>query len=154
MKKIKTNKKRVNLRRDLARRSYLDPKSSTFLKKSKSLQKAGFEKSYADTGGMKLLDNSNFTDAQLVKLEPLIADLPQLVTLARKKLQQLADSEKISAKDYSVMLRHIELLLKAAGILKQVIEKRELHVSVTIPITKCPHCGYEMDIMKREYEKG
>lgn len=154
MKKGKGKKKRVNLRRELAKKAYLDPESSTFLKKGKSVLKAGYSEAVAKHDAGKILDNSNFTDAQLVKLEPLIADLPQLVTLARKKLQQLAGSDKISAKDYSVMLRHIELLLKAAGILKQVIEKRELHVNVTIPITKCPHCGYEMDIMKREYEKG
>ena len=154
MSKSKPKKKRANLRREIAKKSYLDPGSSTFLNKTKSLKKAGFSKNAAEHKQGELLANSNFTDAELVKLEPLIADLPQLCELCKKKLHQLAASDKIGAKDYAVMLKHIELLLKAAGVMKTYIEKRELVVNVTIPLSKCPKCGYEMDIMKREYEGG
>ena len=153
-KKGKPKKKRANLRKDLAVKKYLDPKSDTFGSKVKSMLEAGYSESMAKHQASEVLSEGNFTDTQLAKLEPLIADLPPLCLLCKKKLLELASGERISAKDYAVMLKHIELLLKAAGILKQVIEKRELHVNVIIPLSKCPNCGYEMDIMKREYERG
>jgi len=154
MKKEKAKKKRVSLKKKIAVAKYIDPKSSTFGSKVKSILEAGYSESMAKHHAGEIVSEGNFTDRQLVKLEPLIADLPQLCELTKKKLELLAKSDTISAKDYSVMLKHIELLLKAAGILKTVIEKREMVVNVTIPLSKCPKCGYEMDIMKREYEKG
>jgi len=72
-KKMKRDKKkRLNLRKEIAKKAYLDPESSTFLSKTKSLKKAGYSKTVAEHKQGELLADSNFTDAQLVKLEPLI----------------------------------------------------------------------------------
>ncbi|MEA1963605.1 MAG: hypothetical protein U9O41_00495 [Candidatus Aerophobetes bacterium] len=122
-----------NLRSEIAKKAYLDPKSSTFLNKTQSLIQAGYSEKYARSKGMKLLDNTKFTDTDLASFEPLVQGLPKLVALTNKKMEQLAQSDSISAKDYSAMLRHIELIAKCAGILKERIEKTERVIKIEMP---------------------
>lgn len=39
-------------------------------------------------------------------------------------------------------------------IFEDMKDRKELiKVKIEVPITKCPHCGYEMDIMKQEYKR-
>ena len=142
-----------NIRRELAKSNYLDPKSSSFLNRKKSMVKAGYSENYAEVFGGKVLDNIKLTDTDLANFQSFVQDLPGLIGLCRQKMEQLAQSDNISAKDYSAVLRHIELIAKFAGVMKQTIEKREMVVNVTVPVSRCPKCGYEMDIMKREYER-
>jgi len=145
-------KEKKNIKQELAKKAYLDPKSPTFMNKTKSMITAGYSKTYAEHDGWKLLDNSKFTDTDLANFKPLVQGLPKLVDLTNKKLEQLADSDSISAKDYSAMLKHIELIAKCAGILKQTIEKRVETIHIGIPLQKCPECGYTMDYLKEESE--
>lgn len=145
-------KKKKNIKQELAKKAYLDPKSPTFMNKTKSMITTGYSKTYAEHRGWELLDNSSFTDTDLANFKPLVEGLPKLVALTNKKLEQLAESNSISAKDYSAMLKHIELIAKCAGILKQTIEKRVETIHIGIPLQKCPECGYIMDYLKEESE--
>jgi len=145
-------KEKKNIKQELAKKAYLDPKSPTFMNKTKSMIAAGYSKSYAEHRGWELLDNSSFTDTDLANFKPLVEGLPKLVALTNKKLEQLAESNSISAKDYSAMLKHIELIAKCAGILKQTIEKKVAVVNIGIPRQICRKCGNIMDYMKEESE--
>jgi len=145
---IKKRKKRKNIRQKLAIKKYIDPKSDTFLNKSKSLQETGYTKSYAETKGQKILDKISIEDIDLHQFDAFIKDIPKLSKIIKKKLTQLASSDNIKAKDYANIIRHVELLAKFAGIIKQTIEKKSINVNIDIPISKCPKCGYVMDIMK------
>lgn len=142
-----------NLKKELAIKLFTDPDSPSFLNKSKSLRGAGYSEMYAHGRGMKMFDNINLADKDYGKLQPLIDDLPNLVSVFSKKTQQMLKDKVISAKDYSAALRQLEIVAKLLGILTTRVEKRETIVKVTIPITKCPACGVEMDIMSRDYEK-
>ena len=146
MSKIKT--KRRNLRQELAKKIYLDPTSDTFLNKSQTLQKIGYSESYAETKGQKILESSSITPSQLAKLDPFISQFPQLVENLQKKLDIIGTSKNITAKDYTVMLKHTELIAKCAGLIKQSFESKSINVNIDIPVSKCPKCGHVMDIMK------
>jgi len=142
-----------NLKKELAIKLFTDPNSPSFLNKSKSLRGAGYSDLYAHGRGMKMFDNTNLTDTDYGKFQPLVDDIPNLISVFTKKTQELLASETISAKDYTAALRELEIIAKLLGLLTQRVEKREVIVHVTIPISKCPDCGKEMDIMKRDYEK-
>lgn len=143
-----------NIRREIAEGVFVDPKSPSFLNKTQSMIEAGYSESYAKVYGGKVLENINLTDKALKNFETFAEQLPDLVRVTKRKIQQLAKDNKISAKDYSAVLRQIELIAKFAGILKQSFERREVLVKVSIPVSKCPDCGKEMDIMQREYESA
>lgn len=145
-KKIK--KRKVNIKQKLAIKKYIDPKSDTFLNKSQSLQSVGYTKGYAKADGIKILDNISTTDIDLQRFDTFISDIPKLSEIIKKKLSQLFKSKDIKAKDYANIIRHVELLAKFAGIIKNVVEKKSINVNIDIPISKCPNCGHEMDIMK------
>ncbi len=145
-KKIK--KKRRNLRQELARKKYLDPESDTFLNKSQTLQKIGYSEKVAEHDGWKILETSSITDSELSKLDPLIRQFPQLVENLQKKLDIIGKSKNITAKDYTAMLKHTELIAKCAGIIKQSVEHKTMNINIDIPLSKCPNCGHVMDIMK------
>lgn len=147
---IKKRKKRKNIKQKLAKKKYISPKSDTFLNKSQSLQAVGYSKEYAETKGQKILDKINLTDINLSEFDTFIKDIPSLSSLLKQKINQLALSDNIKAKDYANIIRHVELLAKFAGIIKQTIEKKSINVNIDIPISKCPNCGYVMDIMKEE----
>ncbi len=145
-KKIK--KKRRNLKHELAKEKYLDPASDTFLKKGKSLEAVGYSKDYAKNIGGETLAISSITNAELAKLDPFIRQFPQLVENLQKKLDIIGQSKTITAKDYTAMLKHTELIAKCAGIIKQSVENRTVNINIDIPLSKCPNCGHVMDIMK------
>ena len=153
-KKSKTKKRKDSLRKKIAKEAYLDPGSSTFLEKSKSVLKAGYSEVVSQHDASKILDNSTFTDADYRKIELYVSDLPQIQSLLSQVHKELKASGTISAKSHANLIKELEMKAKMLGIMKQYIEKRELVVNVTIPLSKCPNCGYEMDIMKREYEGG
>lgn len=153
-KERKTKKKEISLRRKIATKSYLDPKSNTFLHKRKSIEKAGYSEAVAVHDASKILSESNFTDADYRKIELYVSDLPQIQSLLSQVHKELKASGTISAKSHANLIKELEMKAKMLGIMKNIIEKRELVVNVTIPLSKCPNCGYEMDIMKREYEGG
>jgi len=143
-----------NLKQELAIKLFTDPNSPSFLNKSASIRGAGYSELYAHGRGMKMFDNINLTDRDYGKLQPLIEDIPNLVTVFTKKTQQMIDADLISAKDYSAALRQLEIVAKLLGVLTERVERRETIVRVTVPISKCPECGAEMDIMNRDYEKA
>ena len=153
-KRDKTKKKEMSLRRKIATKSYLDPKSNTFLHKRKSIEKAGYSEAVAMHDASKILSERNFTDADYRKIELYVSDLPQIQSLLSQVHKELKASGTISAKSHANLIKELEMKAKMLGIMKNIIEKRELVVNVTIPLSKCPKCGYEMDIMKREYEGG
>jgi len=148
-----------NIRRKLAERGYLDPNSDTFLNKSASLQKAGYSKSYAEAKGIKILDNTQITEEDLANFQSIVHGLPVLVELTNRKMEQLAESNSISAKDYATILRHIELIAKFAGVLKERMEIRKEVRIVKIQVPEvtaiCPDCGneFETDIIREEYKR-
>ena len=150
VKQKKLRKKRNNLRQELARRMYLDPTSDTFLKKSQTLRKVGYSKKTAEHKGSEILRSSSFTASQLSKLDPFISQFPQVLENLQKKLDIIGKSKNITAKDYTALLKHTELIAKCAGLIKQSIETKSVSVNIDIPISKCPKCGYIMDIMKEE----
>lgn len=152
--RVKKKKKRENLKKDLAVSKYVDPKSSTFGSKVKSIIAAGYSESMAKHHPGEIVAESNFTDKDYTKIETYVSDLPQIQSLLTQVHTELKAGGTISAKSHANLIKELEMKAKMLGILKNIIEKRELVVNVTIPITKCPECGYEMDIMKREYEKG
>lgn len=129
----KKKRKKRNVRREIAKRLYKDPTKVTFQNKSKALIEAGYSKNYANTDGERILDDIDYNDADYARFETFIADIPQISSLVKKKLQELATSDSISAKDYSNLLRHIEILAKALGVLKQVVEKREQIIKIDMP---------------------
>jgi len=147
-------KRKRSPRLDTAIKLYLDPGSETFGNKAQSIMKAGYAEATARHDASELLSDTNFTRKDLTKIETFLAQDPQIDELLKAKLQQLKAKGEISAKDYSNLIRHKQLVLDAQGILKKYVESRHLSVNVTIPVSKCPQCGYEMDIMKREYEGG
>lgn len=148
VKRRKRKKRKVNIKQKLAIKKYIDPKSGTFLNKSKSMQEVGYSKNYADKQSSKILDNISVTDIDLSKFDTFINDIPQLSIIIKKKLEQLLLSDDIKAKDYANIIRHVELLAKFAGIIKNITENKSINVNIDIPISKCPKCGYIMDIMK------
>ena len=143
----KRKRKKVNIRHKLAIKKYIDPKSDTFLERSKSLQKAGYSKGYANNKSVEILSGISITDINLHEFNTFINDIPDLSSIIKRKIKQLKKGD-IKAKDYANIIRHIELLAKFAGIIKQTIEKKSINVNIDIPISKCPKCGYIMDIMK------
>lgn len=145
---MKKPKKRKNLRQELARKKYLDPASDTFLNKSQSLQEVGYSEKTAEHKGWKVLESSSITPTELAKLDPFISQFPQLVENLQKKLDIIGKSKAITAKDYTAMLKHTELIAKCAGLIKQSIEHKSVNVNIDIPVSKCPNCGHVMDIMK------
>ena len=151
-KQKKPRKKKRNLRHELAKKKYIDPTSDTFLNKSKTLQAIGYSKNYANTDGERILDSSNYTDFELLKLDPFISQFPQIISNLQKKLDLIGSSKNITAKDYTALLKHTELIAKCAGIIKERIETKSVNVNIDIPISKCPKCGYVMDIMADEAE--
>jgi len=126
-------KKRKNLRRELAEKLYKDPKSNSYLIKSKSLKEAGYSKVVAEHDASKILGDINFTDEDYANFLVLNKDLPKLVDITQLKIKQLLKSKVVTAKDYVAVLKHIELIAKLAGKLKHIIEKRELKVIITAP---------------------
>ena len=93
------------------------------------------------------MDNISITDINLHEFNTFINDIPDLSSIIKRKIKQLKKGD-IKAKDYANIIRHIELLAKFAGIIKNITEKKSINVNIDIPISKCPKCGYIMDIMK------
>lgn len=144
---IKRRKRKKNIKKELAEKNYISPRSSTFLNKKQSMIKAGYSKNYAMTDGNKLLDNISLTDINLNEFNTFLQDIPSLSSIIRTKLSEL-DKGEMKAKDFANIIRYLELLAKFAGIIKQTIEKKSINVNIDIPTSKCPKCGYIMDIMK------
>jgi len=144
---IKKRKKRKNIKKELAEKNYISPGSNTFLNKKQSMISAGYSENYAKTDGNKLLDNISLTDINLNEFNTFIADIPSLSSIIKKRLSEL-EKDTMKAKDFANIIRYLELLAKFAGIIKQTIEKKSINVNIDIPISKCPNCGYIMDIMK------
>lgn len=142
-------KKGKSPRRQLAERLYKDPRSETYLNKTRSLKVAGYSNNVADTKGKELLGETNFTDADFAVF---FSDIPQIKDNIGKVLQQIGASDKISAKQFSAMLQYLQYLAKVAGIYKQYIEKKVAIVNIGIPRQKCPECGYTMDYLKEGEE--
>ena len=145
-------KKKVNIKQKLAIKKYIDPKSDTFLNKSKSLQAVGYTKGYSKADGIKILDKISTTDIDLQQFDTFISDIPKLSKIIKKRLSQLVKNKDMKAKDFANIIRYLELLAKFAGIIKNVVEKKSINVNIDIPISKCPNCGYIMDIMKEGWD--
>ena len=111
------------------------------------LKKIGYSKTYSETDGVKLLDNISIEDINLNEFNTFLQDIPSLSSIIRTKLSEL-DKGDMKAKDFANIIRYLELLAKFAGIIKNVVEKKSINVNIDIPISKCPKCGYIMDIMK------
>jgi len=126
-------KKRKNLRRELAERLYKDPKSNTYLNKTRSLIKAGYSPNYVKNELGSLMGDINFTDKDYTNFKTFIGLIPQIDMLMRKKMDELTESDTISAKDFSNLINLLEKLAKMSGIMKHIIEKRELKVIITAP---------------------
>jgi len=141
-------KREINIKRQLAKEKYLDPASDTFLKRSKSLQSVGYAEGYANNKSGEMLSGTSITPSQLAKLDPFISQFPQLVENLQKKLDIIGTSKNITAKDYTAMLKHTELIAKCAGLIKESFESKSINVNIDIPVSKCPNCGHVMDIMK------
>jgi len=144
---IKKRKKRKNIKKEIAEKNYISPRSNTFLNKKQSMIRAGYSENYAKTDGNKLLDNISLTDINLSEFDTFISDIPSLSSIIKKRLKELKKGD-MKAKDFANIIRYLELLAKFAGIIKQTIEKKSINVNIDIPISKCPKCGYVMDIMK------
>jgi len=147
IKKRKKYKKKVNIKQKLAIKKYIDPKSDTFLKKGNSLKAVGYSKDYAEHKGSIITDNISITDINLKQFDTFIKHIPSLSTIIKKRLKELKKGD-MKAKDFANIIRYLELLAKFAGIIKNVVEKKSINVNIDIPISKCPNCGYIMDIMK------
>jgi len=147
VKRRKRKKKKVNIKQKLAIKKYIDPKSDTFLKKGDSLKAVGYSKDYAEHKGSIITDNISIDDINLNEFNTFIADIPSLSSIIKKRLSEL-QKDTMKAKDFANIIRYLELLAKFAGIIKQTIEKKSINVNIDIPISKCPNCGYVMDIMK------
>lgn len=147
IKKRKKYKKKVNIKQKLAIKKYIDPKSSTFLKKGDSLKAVGYSNNYADKQSSKILDKISIEDVNLHEFQAFLDDIPSLSSIIRTKLTEL-DKGDMKAKDFANIIRYLELLAKFAGIIKNITEKKSINVNIDIPISKCPNCGYIMDIMK------
>ena len=145
-------KKGKSPRRQLAEKLYKDPKSETFMKKEKSVAKAGYSPVVAKHDSSKILVDTNFTDAELDKAVTFIGQKSKVDQLLWKKLEELAEDDKISAKDYSNLLHQRELQMKREGLLKQYIEKKVAIVNIGIPRQICRKCGEIMDYMKEGEE--
>lgn len=134
---------RENKRKDLAKSNYLNPKSSTFGNRAASLRKAGYSNTYAEHFGSKILADIELTDEDIANFKGFVEDLPELVAVTRQKIKQLKKSDNISAKDYSAVLRHIELISRFAGVFKNVIQKKVEIIKIEIP----------KEIVDKEYER-
>ncbi len=143
----KRKKRKKNIKKEIAEKNYISPGSDTFLNKKQSMIKAGYSDNYAKTDGNKLLDSISLSDINLHEFNTFINDIPSLSSIIRKKLKEL-DKGDMKAKDFANIIRYLELLAKFAGIIKNVVEKKSINVNIDIPISKCPKCGYIMDIMK------
>jgi len=146
---MKTRKRSKSPRRQLAERLYKDPKSDTFLRKEKSVLKAGYSPVTARHDTSPILADTNFTDADFAVF---FSDIPQIKSNITKVLQQIGASDKISAKQFSAMLQYLQYLAKVAGVYKQYIEKKVAVVHIGIPRQKCPECGYTMEYLKQGEE--
>ena len=139
-------------RRVLAEKLYKDPKSETYLSKEKSVLKAGYSPATARHNSGQVLANVNFTDAEYAKIRPFLAHLPLICSNLEKVLQQIANSESITAKMYNNLLKHFEQISKVAGWSKQIIEKKVAIVNIGMPRQICRKCGEIMDYMKEGEE--
>jgi len=138
-----------NIRKELAQQAFLDPKSSTFGNKAASLRKVGYSASYAESFGGKVLANVEVSDKVIASFKEFVEDLPDLLEVTKKKINQLIESDNISAKDYSAVLKHIDMVAGWAGLFKKTIEKRVETVMIGIPKQICRKCGAVMDYMKQ-----
>ena len=146
---MKAKKKRAkSLRRQLAERLYKDKESDTFLSKVKSMKLAGYSDVTAKHDAGYKLSNTNFTDAEYAKIRPFLDHLTPITANLDKVLQQIADSDAISAKMYNNLLKHFEQISKIAGWSKQIIEKKVAVINVGIPPQICRKCGTIMDYLK------
>ena len=136
------------IRKELAKESYLNPQSSTFGNKAASLRKAGYSASYAESFGSKVLADVEVSDNVIASFKEFVEDLPNLLEVTKKKIKQLIESPNISAKDYSAVLKQIEMVAGWAGMFKKTIEKRVETVMIGIPRQICRKCGNIMDYMK------
>ena len=93
------------------------------------------------------MDNIRIEDINLHEFNAFLDDIPSLSSIIRRKLKEL-DKGDMKAKDFANIIRYLELLAKFAGIIKNITEKKSINVNIDIPISKCPKCGYVMDIMK------
>lgn len=130
---MKKKKERINPRKILAQKLYKDPKSITYLKATESLRRAGYSEKTAIARQSDILGDINFTDADYTDFKTFIGLIPQIDTLMRKKMNELSKSDTISAKDFSNLINLLEKLAKMSGIMKHIIEKRELKVIITAP---------------------
>ena len=135
-------------RRQLAERLYKDPRSDTFLKKGKSLIKAGYKESTALDRSADLLGSINFTDADYAVFRTFIKLVPRIDVLMSKKMDKMDQSGDISAKDFANLINLLERIAKLSGLMKNVVDKRVQIVNVGIPRQKCPECGHVMDYLK------
>lgn len=145
-------KKGESPRRMLAEKLYKDPRSETYLSKVKSVKKAGYADSVAEHKASELLENTNFTDADIEEFKSFAQQDSKVDQLLWRKLEQLTKEDKISAKDYANLLHQKELDAKLKGKMIQLIEKKVAIVNVGIPKQKCPECGYIMDYLKEGEE--
>lgn len=141
-------KKGKSPRRQLAEKAFKDPKSPGFMSKVKSAKLAGYSDSMAEHHSSEIVRSMDFTDADYANFKVFTSLVPQIDVLMRQKMQKMRESGDISAKDFSNLINLFEKIAKLAGLMKQQIEKKEIKVSVHYPISKCPQCGYQMDIME------
>lgn len=134
-KKKKERKKQKNIRREIAKRNYIDPESSTFLNKSQSLQKAGYKENYSNTMGMRILEDINYQD-----ILPDSVENPQefakrcynVLLKLTKELEEAPKLTKVSAKYIAEIRRTLELLAKMFGMMKPEV-KEERIIKIEIP---------------------
>jgi len=136
-------RKKKNIRREIAKRLYVDPESDTFLNKSKSLIKAGYKKSTALDRGSEMLGDIEFTPIDYAKFDTFFNNLPQIDDIVQQKLDILRNTGKINAKDFANLLRYYELAAKLAGLLKDKLEKTTKIIKIEIP----------REIVEKEYQR-
>lgn len=156
MGKREPKKSKTDVKEELAAKYYINPQSETYLNKTESLVKAGYSRGYALSYPKKIGDICNFTEILPDGVKTPEEDIRNWQNLAEKARKELQDEPKLldrGSKFLAEINRMIELKLRHYGY-KQPDVKEVRTVTVTIPVTKCPECGCQMDIMKRDYEKG
>lgn len=139
-----------DIRKTLAMESFLNPQSSTFGNKTASVYKAGYSRSYAEGFAGKVLENVEISDKVITAFKDFVEDLPDLMKVCKRKIEQLLVDPDISAKEYTAVLKQIVIVAGWAGVFKKTIEKRVQVVNIGIPRQICKKCGNIMDYMKEE----
>ena len=128
-------RKKRNIRREIAKKNYIDPDSDSYLNMTRSMIKAGYSDSYSKVYGGRVLEKVNFTDVlpkEVGNPQQFAQKCYNVLLKLVNELESTPKLTKVSAKYIAEIRRTLELLAKMFGMMKPEIKREEI-VKIEIP---------------------